>query len=310
MSDGHQRKHTFLITSEKQFDPRSRSLARAHAASWSRAQGRRKSSGRPAPESGSSSNVLTNYNPTSSKGKSKAAPVIFQDEEEVTGFPCANCTPERAVWCSSGECAYLKEIDPNRMLSITQDVQIGNKLDPFGALPQGTSENRQAVAMSSVKRHVSNFIGQDFLTQAITGNDGRSQLLYSASMLLAYAHYTALTGRRAGPELLELKGDVLRSVNAALTKSPNTVSLDVGFGIATLSLQVVGIATAQSSALPSRARREGTPEEEDEVAADHTALRDHLMHRNTMIKLLKDVWSKQDLRTARVGRYLLVLSTL
>lgn len=306
MSDGSQSKHTFLVTSERQFDHRSRSVARAHAASWSRAQRRRRLNGRPPPDSEPFSKASNTDDPTKDPPRVETGLAIYQDEHSAA-FPCANCTPERAAVCCRGDCAYLREIHPNRLPLITQDAYIGSRLDPFISLPQSAIEAKRPGALSPMKRHLFNFLGQDFLTQAVTGNDSQGFPLFSASMLLAYAHYTALTGRRAGPELLELKGEVLRAVNAALSKSGSAVSLNVGFGIATLSLQVVSITTAQLST-PAVQAREGI--EAENVAADDTALRDHLMHRNTMIKLLKDVWSKGDLQNARLGRYFLVLSTL
>jgi hypothetical protein len=194
---------TIVYTSNNRFDKQTRKRIRTHAATWSRAHGSRKLPKRP-------------RDPVPVPIKD---PKIFTDatvaktiKDEDDGSPKQSLTAETA------------KIPPSATLS---DVFfLGSKFDAFQILPQLPLEQARPDGLSIAKRHMSTVLGEEFVSQNIQMNPKQSTAMYVGSLLITYARHYALTGKLLGPDLLELKGEVIKIINKSLQKASPGVDLE------------------------------------------------------------------------------------
>ena len=278
---------TIVYTSNSRFDQQSKRRIRVHAATWSRTNGSKKAGRkRTVPLSVS----IRDHNSTTD------LTVPQRDKEEHDDAPGERPT------------AHAAKIRPSATLS--DGFILGTKFDAFNTLPQLRLEQRRPEALSVVKSHMSTVLGEEFVSQNIPLNSAQPTAMYAGSLLITYARNYALTGKLLGPDLLELKGEVIDIVNNSLRKTGTGVDFETLYAIFVLGAPVVCLTTTHlpSSATACRslfaAQQAVSPAAVEDSLANEIALRDHFLHRQTVVRILIEMGPKK-LREAKIGRHFL-----
>jgi hypothetical protein len=283
---------TIVYTSNSQFDQQSKRRIRAHAAAWSRINGSKKAGRK---RTVPLSVPIRNHNSITD------STVPQRDKEEHDDAP------------GEGPTAQAAKIRPSATLS--DGFILGTKFDAFNTLPQLQLEQRRPEALSVVKSHMSTVLGEEFVSQNIPLNSTQSTAMYAGSLLITYARNYALTGKLLGPDLLELKGEVINIVNNNLRKTKTSVSLESLYAMFVLGTPVVCLTTTHSPSLMTArrslfaARQVVSPAAVEDSLANEIALRDHFLHRQTVLRILMEM-GPQKLREAKIGRQFLAFFIL
>ena len=124
-----------------------------------------------------------------------------------------------------------------------------------------------------------------------------------------------MTGKLLGPDLLELKGEVISIVNNNLRNTRTGVDLESLFAMFVLSTPVVCLTTTQ---LPSSnaarkslfdAQQATSSATVEDSLANEIALRDHFLHRQTVMRILVEMGPNK-LRQEKIGRHFLAFFIL
>jgi hypothetical protein len=275
---------TIVYTTNTRFDKQAQTRIRAHAATWSRAQGPKKTPKRPA-------------EPFSVTLKD---PKIFTDSAVPRRIKEDDSDP-----VNESSKAQITKVPPSSQLS--DAFFLGSKFDVFRALPQLPLEQAHPEALSVAKRHMATVLGETFVSQNIPLNARQSSAMYVGSLLITYARHYALTGKLLGPDLLELKGEVIKIINDSLQKAKYGVDLESLYAIFVLGAPVVCLTTTQlpSSSIARRsifaARQATTQATVEDSLVSEISLKDHLLHRQTVIRILLEMGPAK-LRQAKIGR--------
>jgi hypothetical protein len=283
---------TIVYTSNSRFDQQSKRRIRVHAATWSRIHGSKKAGGK----------------------RTVPLSVSIRDHNSITGSTVPQRDKEEPDDApGEGPTAQAAKARPSATLS--DQFILGTKFDAFNTLPQLPLEQRRSEALMVVKSHMSTVLGEEFVSQNIPLNSTQSTAMYAGSLLITYARNYALTGKLLGPDLLELKGEVINLVNNNLRKTGTSVDLESLYAIFVLGTPVVCLTTTH---LPSSvtARRSlfaaqhavGPAAVEDNLA-NKIALRDHVLHRQTVMRILIEMGPTK-LREAKIGRQFLAFFIL
>jgi hypothetical protein len=282
---------TIVYTSNSRFDQQSKRRIRVHAATWSRINGSKAGRKQTVPLSVST----RDHNSTTD------LTVPRRDKEEHDDTPSE---------CPTAQAAMIR---PSATLS--DGFILGTKLDAFNALPQLQLEQRRPEALSVVKSHMSTVLGEEFVSQNIPLNSAQSTAMYAGSLLITYARNYALTGKLWGPDLLELKGEVINIINDNLRKTGTGVDLETLYTMFVLGTPVVCLTTTHlPSSVTGRkslfaARQAVNPATVEDSLANEIALRDHFLHRQTVMRILIEMGPKK-LREAKIGRHFLAFFIL
>jgi hypothetical protein len=283
---------TIVYTSNSQFDQQSKRRIRVHAATWSRTNGSKKAGRK---RTVPLSVPIRNHNSITD------STVPQRDKEEHDDAP--------SEWST----AQAAKIRPSATLS--DGFILGTKFDAFNTLPQLQLEQRRPEALSVVKSHMSTVLGEEFVSQNIPLNSTQSTAMYAGSLLITYARNYALTGKLLGPDLLELKGEVINIVNNNLRKTGTGVGLESLYAMFVLGTPVVCLTTTHlpNSVTARRslfaAQQAVSPATVEDSLANEIALRDHFLHRQTVMRILMEMGPKK-LREANIGRQLLAFFIL
>jgi hypothetical protein len=282
---------TIVYTSNSRFDQQSKRRIRVHAATWSRINGSKAGRKQTVPLSVST----RDHNSTTD------LTVPRRDKEEHDDTPSEWPTAQAAM------------IRPSATLS--DGFILGTKFDAFNTLPQLQLEQRRPEALSVVKSHMSTVLGEEFVSQNIPLNSAQSTAMYAGSLLITYARNYALTGKLWGPDLLELKGEVINIINDNLRKTGTGVDLETLYTMFVLGTPVVCLTTTHlPSSVTGRkslfaARQAVNPATVEDSLANEIALRDHFLHRQTVMRILIEMGPKK-LREAKIGRQFLAFFIL
>jgi hypothetical protein len=271
---------TIVYTGNSRFDQQSMRRIRSHAAKWSRIHGSKKT------------------------GRKQTVPLSasIRDHKSITDSTVPQCDKEEH------DDAQAAKIRPSATLS--DGFILGTKFDAFNTLPQLQLEQRRPEALSVVKSHMSTVLGEEFVSQNIPLNSTQSTAMYVGSLLITYARHYALTGKLLGPDLLELKGEVINVVNNNLRKTRTDVDLESLYAMFVLGAPVVCLTTTH---LPSSvaARRSLFAAQQavssaavEDSLANEIALRDHFLHRQTVMRILVGMGPTK-LRETKIGRQFL-----
>src|SRR3984885_2605687 len=259
---------TIVYTSNSRFDQQSKRRIRVHAATWSRINGSKAGRKQTVPLSVST----RDHNSTTD------LTVPRRDKEEHDDTPSE---------CPTAQAAMIR---PSATLS--DGFILGTKFDAFNTLPQLQLEQRRPEALSVVKSHMSTVLGEEFVSQNIPLNSAQSTAMYAGSLLITYPRNYALTGKLLGPDLLELKGEVINIVNNNLRKTKTSVSLESLYAMFVLGTPVVCLTTTHLPSLMTArrslfaARQVVSPAAVEDSLANEIALRDHFLHRQTVLRIL------------------------
>jgi hypothetical protein len=283
---------TIIYTSNNRLDQQSKRRIRVHAATWSRTHGPKKADRK---QTVPRSLSIRNHNPTTgSTGPQR-------DKEEHGDTP--------------GEWPTTRAAKTQPSATLSDGFVLGTKFDAFNALPQLRLEQRRPEALAAVKRHMSTVLGEEFVSQNIPLNSTQSAAMYTGSLLLTYARNYALTGKLSGPDLLELKGEVINVVNNNLRKTGTSIDLESLYAMFVLGTPVVCLTTTRlpSSVIARRslfaAQQAVSPAAVEDSLANEIALRDHFLHRQTVMRILIDMGPAK-LREAKIGRQFLAFFIL
>jgi hypothetical protein len=285
-------KITIVYTNNTRFDKKSKQRIRAHAATWSRAHGSKKVPKRP-------------QTPVSSPVK---VPKIFTDSTAPQSIKKEHTDPPDEL--PKSQTAKSRPSAP-----LSDGFFFGSNFDAFQTLPQLPLEQARPEALSVAKRHMSTVLGEEFVSQIIPLNAAQSTAMYVGSLLITYARHYALTGKLLGPDLLELKGELITIINNNLQKAVAGVDIESLYAMFVLSTPVVCLTTTQ---LPSSntarkslfaAQQGANPIAVEDSFANEIALRDHFLHRQTVIRILLEMGPIK-LRQAKIGRHFLAFFIL
>jgi hypothetical protein len=293
INNGHEQgRITIVCTTNTRFDKQAKKRIRSHAATWSRAHGSKKAPKRP----------------------QEPSPVTLRDPNTFTDPAVPKSIKEEGSGPINGSSkTQTAKAPPSAKLS--DAFFLGSKFDAFQVLPQLALEQVRPEALSVAKSHMSTVLGETFVTQNIPLNAKQSTAMYVGSLLITYARHYALTGKLLGPDLLELKGEVIKIVSDNLQKAQSGVELDSLFAIFVLSSPVVCLTTTQ---LPSSntarkslfaAQQETTQAAVEESLAREISLRDHLLHREIVMRVLLEMGPAK-LRRAKIGRHFMAFFIL
>jgi hypothetical protein len=293
INDGHEQDRiTIVYTTNARFDKQTKKRIRAHAATWSRAHGSKKAPKRPG----------------------EPSPVTLKDPKIFTDPAVPKSIKEEdSDGINESSKAQTAKAAPSAKLS--DAFFLGSKFDAFRALPQLALEQARPEALSVAKSHLSTVLGETFVTQNIPLNAKQSTAMYVGSLLITYARHYALTGKLLGPDLLELKGEVIKIISDSLQKAQAGVELDSLFAMFVLSSPVVCLTTTQlPSSNPARkslftAQQETTQAAVEESLAREISLRDHLLHRQAVMRILLEMGPAK-LRQAKIGRHFMAFFIL
>jgi hypothetical protein len=157
--------------------------------------------------------------------------------------------------------------------------------------------------------------GPQSIKCSMTWDPVESTAMYAGSLLITYARNYALTGKLLGPDLLELKGEVINLVNNNLRKTGTSVDLESLYAIFVLGTPVVCLTTTHlpSSVTARRslfaAQQAVGPAAVEDNLANKIALRDHVLHRQTVMRILIEMGPTK-LREAKIGRQFLAFFIL
>jgi hypothetical protein len=288
INNGHEQGRIAIVyTTNTRFDKQAKKRIRSHAATWSRAHGSKKAPKRP----------------------QEPSPVTLRDPNTFTDPAVPkSIKKDGSDRINRSSKAQTAKAPPSAELS--DPFFLGSKFDVFQVLPQLELEQVRPEALSMAKSHMITVLGETFVTQNLPLNAKQSTAMYVASLLITYARHYALTGKLLGPDLLELKGKVIKTISDSLQKAQSGVELDTLIAIFILSSPVVCLTTTQ---LPSSnmarkllfaAQRETTQAAVEESLAREISLRDHLLHRETVMRVLLEMGPAK-LRQAKIGRYFL-----
>jgi hypothetical protein len=274
---------TIVYTSNSRFDQQSMRRIRAHAATWSRIHGSKKA------------------------GRKRTVPfsASIRDHKSITDSTVPQCDREEHG-DAPGKCSTAQAAKSRLSTTLSEGFILGTKFDAFNTLPQLQLEQRRPEALSVAKSHMSTVLGEEFVSQNIPLNSRQSTAMYVGSLLITYAHHYALTGKLLGPDLLELKGEVINVVNNNLRKTGAGVDLESLYAMFVLGAPVVCLTTTHlpSSVTARRslfaAQRAVSPAAAEDSLANEIALRDHLLHRQTVMRILIGMGPTK-LREAKIG---------
>ena len=275
---------TIVYTNNDQFDQQSKREIRAHAGRWSRAN-------RPIKVT-----------------KKQTLPFIvsFQTPKTFAELNVLRKSKKEGLEAAK-KSSNAKAARFRPATTLSGGYSFGCKLDAFQTLPQLPLERARPDALSVAKSHMSTVLGADFVRRNMPLNAGQSTVMYVSSLLLTYARHYALTGKCLSPDLLELKGEVIKIVNSS---HGTGIDLESLFAVFVLSTPVVCLTTTQRPS--SSTAREflfvdkevANPAAVEETLANEIALRDHLLHRQTVMRILLEMGPVK-LRQARIGCYFL-----
>jgi hypothetical protein len=274
---------TIVYTNNTGFDKQSKKRIRVHAATWSRARGSRRVP----------------------KGPKEPLPVPIKDPKTFSASTVPKRTKEEDSDPPNGSsAAQTAEIRPSGTLSAA--LFSGSKFDAFQALPQFPLEEARPNALSVAKRHMFTALGEKFFRPNIPLNAAQSNAMYVGSLLVTYARHYALTPGKVGPDLFELKGEVIEIVKNSIRKPRHGVDLESLYAMFVLSTPVVCLTTTQ---LPSSntarksffaAQQAASPAAVEDSLAREIALKDHFLHRQAVIRILLETGPTK-LRQTKIG---------
>jgi hypothetical protein len=282
---------TIVYTNNTRFDKQSKKRIRAHAATWSRAHGSKRV-------------------PKRSK---EPLPVRVKDRKIFPSTAPKKIKREDSDSPNASSTAQTAKIPASPTLSTV--LVSGSKFDAFQALPQFPLEEARPDALSVAKRHMPTVLGDWFSHPNIPLNTAQSNAMYVGSLLVTYARHCALTRKKVGPDLLELKGEVIKIVSNSIGKARDGIDLESLYAVFVLSTPVVCLTTTQ---LPSSntarkslfaAQQAASPAAVEDSLAQEIALRDHLLHRQTVIRILLEMGPTK-LRQTKNGRHFLAFFIL
>lgn len=276
---------TIVYTNEARFDQQSKRRVRTHAATWGRAHGARKPTQKP-----------------------RVPQALALKDPDIFTKSTVPRTIKKEDADGPGDSLTTRTAKKHPSATLYDALYFGSKFDAFQALPQLPLEQARPEALAVVKSHMSTVLGEEFVRQNLPLNAAQSNAMYVGSLLITYARNYALTGRLSGPpQLLELKGEVIKIVNASLQKSGTAIDLESLYAIFVLSAPVVCLTTTQ---LPSsrvarkslfEAQKAASPAAVQDSLAEEIAFRDHLLHRQTVLRILIER-GPDKLRQAKIGR--------
>lgn len=285
-------KITIVYTTNNRFDKQAKKRIRAHAAAWSRAHGTKRVPKR--------SRELVAVPLKSPKIFADSALPRRIKKEEVEASP-ESSTAQIARAAASA--------------TLAGTLFLGCRFDEFRALPQLPLEDARPDALSVAKSHMSIVLGEEFIRQNVPLSGTQSTAMYVGSLLVSYARHYALTGKLLGPDLLVLKGEVIQIINHSLQKAKSFIDLESLFAIFVLSTPVVCLTTMQlpSSSTARKSLFAAQQATSTTAVADslvsEVALRDHLLHRQTVIRILLEMGPSR-LRQHRIGRHFMAFFIL
>ena len=275
---------TIVYTNNNRFDEQSRRRIRAHAGRWSQAHRSNKK------RSLSFRSATKPSNP-------------FPDSSVPRRIKKANGKP--LDQSSKAAAARLRS-----SATLSRGLFLGSNLDAFRTLPQLPLEKARPDALSVAKSHMSTVLGEGFVRETI--NAGQSTAMYVGSLLITYARHYALTGKLMGPDLLELKAEVIKIINTDLRTGIGLESLYamfvLGAPVVCLTTTLLPSSDAARKSLFAAQHAASVGAVEDSLAKE-LALRDHFLHRQTVMRILLDMGPTK-LRQAKIGRKFLAFYIL
>jgi hypothetical protein len=176
----------------------------------------------------------------------------------------------------------------------------------FPAVPSGIS----AIASSFVAgKSIFKFCGESFVTRYFTADHEDNPIMFSAYLLLSYAHNMALTGHGSKTVLLQLKGQVIHLISSKMISSHGLLSPRCLTAILALGAPIVSLISQELPKSLSMLEYINVSGLEDFLCCEfahiaHSAHEERTVHWNAMRKLFyKSNASFQDAESLTLLRY-------
>lgn len=194
----------------------------------------------------------------------------------------------------------------------TDTFYLRGDFDAFDVLPSPVCGPNTSRDLGTLKAGMLRFFGERFVRGVLLRDPEHCQIMFTSCLLLSSTHQIAMTGRGSQVGLMELKGELIRAVNAAISTLERPIKLEVLIAVLILGMPLVSLVTNQvPGCIPlrdyiDRADQMAKSDDATPCTTEEVTRREYETHYAAVTSLLHLEADLEKFLTTYEGRYVLV----
>lgn len=184
--------------------------------------------------------------------------------------------------------------------------------DAFDVLPSPMCGPNTSRDLGALKAEMLRFFGERFVQGILLRDPEHCQIMFTGCLLLSSAHQIAMTGKGSQVGLMELKGELIRAVNAAISTLERPAKLEILIAVLILGMPLVSLVTNQvPGCIPlrdyiDRADQMAKSDDTTPCTTKEVIMREYETHYAAVTSLLHLEGDLENFLTTYEGRYVLI----